>query len=138
MNYIGPFADSDWDAGTNGPGGSNGRDTMTACSSCHNVHGAAGTNGSTNEPMVRDGKLAGRTGGYKFSFVIEDVGNGGYPWVTSEGATQATSTGAIFRSNASSMCAASMCHGTPDPPAGSSYNASGSSWGTYLEYFRPW
>jgi hypothetical protein len=135
MNYIGPFADSDWDTSTSGSGGgSNGRDTMTACSSCHNVHGAAGVY-STNEAMIRDGSLAGRTG-YGFSYVIEDVASGGYPWVTSTGATQSTSVGAIFRNNTSNMCAGSMCHGNPTPPAASSYNASGSSWGTYLEYYR--
>ena len=137
MNYVGPFSDSDWDIGTNGPGGSNGCDTLTMCSSCHNVHGAAGTQGSTNEPMVRDGTLVGRTG-YGFSYVIEDVGSGGYPQVTSIGATQLNNDGAIFRNNTSNMCAGSMCHGTPTPPPASSYDASGSSWGTYLEYYRPW
>jgi len=103
MNYTGPFADSDWDTATDGPGGSNGRDSMTACSSCHNVHGAAGVQGSTNEAMIRDGILTGRTG-YGFSYVIEDIGSGGYPWVTSTGATQAASVGAIFRSNTDNMC----------------------------------
>ena len=138
LNYMGPFADSDWDSGTNGPGGMNGRDTMTACSSCHNVHGVAGIYGSTNEVMVRDGTLAGKAG-YGFSYVIEDVGAGGYPQVTSTGATQANSVGAIFRnSTTDNMCGGSMCHGEPTPPAGSSYDASGSSWGTYLEYYRPW
>ena len=136
MNYVGPFSDSDWDTGTIGPGGQNGRDTMTMCFSCHNVHGAEGSHGSTNEAMIRDGILAGRTG-YGFSYVIEDVGNGGYPWVTSTDATQSTSVGAIFRNNTADMCGGSMCHGTPAPPSGSSYNASGSSWGTFLEYFRP-
>jgi hypothetical protein len=135
LNYIGPYADSDWDSGTTGGGGSNGRDTLTACSSCHNVHGAATTEGSTNEPMIRDGSLAGRTG-YGFSYVIEDLSAGGYPWVTSTGATQSTSVGAIFRNNTASMCGGSMCHGNPTPPAASSYNASGNSWGTYLEYYR--
>jgi hypothetical protein len=137
MNYVGPFSDSDWDTGTNGPGGSNGCDTLTMCSSCHNVHGAAGTQGSTNEPMVRDGTLVGRTG-YGFSYVIEDVESGGYPQVTSTDATQLNNDGAIFRNNTSNMCAGSMCHGTPTPPPASSYDASGSSWGTYLEYYRPW
>ncbi|MEW5804115.1 MAG: hypothetical protein AB1847_18625 [bacterium] len=136
LNYTGPFADSDWDTATNGPGGSNGRDTMMACSNCHNVHGAAVTHGSTNEPMIRDGGLAGRTG-YGFSYVVEDVANGGYPMVTSTGATQANSVGAVFRNNTANMCGGSMCHGNPNPPPGSSYNASGSSWGTYLEYYRP-
>ncbi|MFC1716912.1 cytochrome c3 family protein [Candidatus Poribacteria bacterium] len=133
MNYIGPFADSDWDVATNGEGGFSGRDTMTACSACHNVHGATGAEGSTNEAMVRDGTLAGRTG-YGFSYVIED---GTYPQVTSTGATQATSTGAIFRNNTANMCGGSMCHGSPTAPPASSYDASGSSWGTYIEYYRP-
>ncbi len=134
MNYVGPFADSDWDIGTNGAGGSNGCVTLMACSSCHNVHGVAGVSGSTNEVMVRDGSLVVRTG-YGFSYVIED---GAYPQVTSTGATQATSVGAIFRSNTGGMCGGSMCHDSPAAPAGSSYNASGSSWGTYIEYYRPW
>jgi len=135
MNYVGPFADSDWDTGTDGPGGSNGNDTTTGCFACHNVHGAAGAAGSTNEAMIRDGSLAGRTS-YGFSYVIEDTGSGGYPWVTSTGATQAASVGAIFRNNTNSMCGAT-CHGytTQTDP---SYDASGSSWGTYLEYYRPW
>lgn len=87
--------------------------------------------------MIRDGSLVGRTG-YGFSYVLEDIGSGGYPWVTSTGATQATSVGAIFRNNTANMCAGSMCHYEPVPPAGSSYDATGSSWGTYLEYFRPY
>lgn len=136
MNYVGPFADSDWDTGTVGAGGMDGRDSLTACSNCHNVHGAAGAEGSTNEPMIRDGSLTGRTG-YGFSYVLEDVGSGGYPWVTSTGATQSASVGAIFRDNTADMCAGSMCHGNPAPPPGSSYDATGSSWGTYLEYYHP-
>jgi hypothetical protein len=136
MNYVGPFGDSDWDTSTTGTGGSDGRDSLHACSNCHNVHGAAGTHGSTNEVMIRDGRLAGRTG-YGFSYVLEDVGSGGYPWVTSSGATQAISNGSIFRNNTANMCGGPMCHGDPTPPVGSSYNTSGSSWGTYLEYYRP-
>ena len=136
MNYMGPFGDSDWDTSTTGAGGSGGRDSLMACSNCHNVHGAAGIHGSTNEAMIRDGKLAGRTG-YGFSYVVEDIGSGGYPWVTSSDATQAASTGSIFRNNTANMCGGSMCHGDPTPPAGSSYDASGSAWGTYLEYYRP-
>jgi len=132
MNYIGPFCDSDWDTGTTGAGGSNGCDTMAACFACHNVHGSSGTMGSTNEPMIRDGRLAGRTS-YGFSFVIED---GDYPQVTSTGANQANSVGSIFRNNTANMCGGSMCHGNPTPPAASSYDASGSSWGTYIEYYR--
>jgi hypothetical protein len=134
MNYTMADWDSDWDTGTTGPGPGD-YDSMRACSSCHNVHGAATTEGSTNEPMIRDGSLAGRTG-YGFSYVIEDVLAGGYPWVTSTGATQQTSVGAIFRNNTANMCGGSMCHDNPAPPAGSSYNASGSGWGTYVEYYR--
>jgi len=137
LNYTGPFADSDWDAATNGPGGQDGRDTMTACSSCHNVHGAAGNCGATNEPMIRDGVLVGRSG-YGFSYVIEDVGAGGYPMVTSIEATQSISVGAIFRNNTADMCGGSMCHGNPDPPLDCGYDATGSSWESYLEYYRPW
>jgi hypothetical protein len=135
LNYIGPFWDSDWDTGTTGAGGSDGRDSLVACSSCHNVHGSDVTHGSTNEPMIRDGSLVGRTG-YGFSYVIEDLANGGFPMVTSSGAYQQISHGAIFRNNTANMCGGSMCHGTPTPPTGSSYDASGSSWGTYLEYYR--
>ncbi|MCP4590055.1 MAG: hypothetical protein GY842_04875, partial [bacterium] len=138
MNYVGPFADSDWDEATDGPGGTEGRDSLTACSSCHNVHGAAGNCGSTNETMIRDGSLVNRPGGYGFSHVVEDVGAGGYPTVTSVEATKSNSVGAIFRYNTNNMCGGSMCHGNPDPPDDCSYDASGSSWGTYLEYFRPW
>ena len=137
LNYIGPFADSDWDLTTDGPGGTNGHDTLTGCFSCHNVHGAAGAAGSTNEAMVRDGSLIGRTG-YGFSYVIEDASSGGYPWVTSTGATQSNSVGAIFRNNTANMCGGSMCHGSPEPPPASSYDATGSSWGTYIEYYRPY
>jgi len=136
MNYIGPFSDSDWDIGTDGPGGTDGRDTLTTCIICHNVHGAAGTHGSTNEPMIRDGSLIGRTG-YGFSYVVEDFYAGGYPMVTSNSATQSTSVGAIFRNNTADMCGGSMCHDFPAPPSASSYDASGSSWGTYVEYYRP-
>ena len=130
MQYTALAWDSDWDTGTTGTGGSNGRDSLTACSSCHNVHGAAGSSGSTNEPMIRDGSLAGRAG-YGFSYVIEDVSAGGYPMVTSTGATQSNSVGAIFRNNTANMCF--MCHGNHPPPAASSYDASG----PYLEYYRP-
>ena len=134
MNYLGPFVDSDWDTGTTGAGGSDGRDSLMACISCHNVHGAVGIYGSTNEAMVRDGTLVGRTG-YGFSYVIED---GLYPQMTSTGANKSNSVGSIFRNNTANMCGGSMCHGNPAPPAGSSYDATGSSWGTYLEYYRQW
>ncbi len=136
MNYIMTVWDSDWDAATTGSGPGD-WDSLVACSSCHNVHGAAGVEGSSNEPMIRDGTLAGRTG-YGFSYVIEDIGAGGYPQVTSTEATQADSVGAIFRNHTGNMCGGSMCHGQPAPPGGPSYDASGSSWGTYLEYYRPW
>jgi hypothetical protein len=79
--------------------------------------------------MIRDGSLVGRTG-YGFSYVIEDIGNGGYPMVTSTGATQSTSVGAIFRNNTADMCFG--CHGSPSPPAASSYDATIG----YLEYYR--
>ncbi len=85
---------------------------------------------------MRDGSLVGRSG-YGFSYVVEDVASGGYPWVTSQGATKATSVGAILRLNTSNMCGGVLCHGNPTAPPGSSYDASGSSWGTYLEYYRP-
>ena len=138
LNYVMPAWDSDWDTDSVGPGGQNGRDSLTACSSCHNVHGAAGNCGSTNEAMIRDGVLAGRPGGYGFSYVVEDPGSG-YPWVSSAGATQATSVGAIFRLNTqdTDMCGGGMCHGNPAPPDDCTYNANGYSWGTYLEYYRP-
>ncbi len=85
---------------------------------------------------MRDGGLVGRPG-YGFSYVVEDVGFGGNPQVTSQGATRANSVGAILRLNTSNMCAGSLCHGNPSAPAGSSYDASGSGWRTYLEYYRP-
>ncbi len=137
LNYVGPFADSDWDVNTSGPGGQNGRDTMTTCTSCHNVHGASGTHGSTNEAMIRDGVLVERNG-YGFSYVIEDTAAGGYPWVTSQYANKMNSVGAVFRNNTGDMCGGSLCHDDPDPPPASSYDASGSAWGTYLEYYRPY
>jgi hypothetical protein len=84
--------------------------------------------------MIRDGSLVGRIG-FGFSYVIED---GSYPQVTSTGANQANSVGAIFRNGSGAMCAIATCHGTPAPPAGPSYDASGSAYGTYLEYYRPW
>ena len=135
LNYIGPYWDSDWDADTSGSGDENGHDSLMACSSCHNVHGAAGAEGSTNEPMIRDGSLTGRTG-YGFSYVVEDLPAGGYPsnMVTSLNASLPISVGAVFR-NGNAMCQ-DTCHQCPTP-LGSSYNASGSSWGTYLEYYRP-
>ncbi|MBW1860630.1 MAG: cytochrome c3 family protein, partial [Deltaproteobacteria bacterium] len=124
--------DSDWDTGTTGPGPGPGYDTLMTCSSCHNVHGAAGAEGSTNEPMIRDGSLAGRTG-YGFSYVVEDVGIGGYPVVTSDGASLPISVGAVFR-NGNDMCSQN-CHQCPTP-SGTSYDATDSGSGTYLEYYR--
>jgi len=138
MAYTGLSSDSDWDSETQGPGGlGSGCDSLTACSTCHNVHGAVGIYGSTNEAMVRDGTLVGRAG-YGFSYVIEDLGSGGYPWVTSTGATQSTSTGAIFRNNTANMCGG--CHGSSTPLHQSNYDADDvdTGLGTYLEYYRPW
>ena len=132
--YIQTVWDSDWDTGTTGSAAD--WDSLVTCSSCHNVHGAAGNCGSTNEPMIRDGTLAGRTG-YGFSYVVEDSGAGGYPWVTSAGATQANSVGAILRNNTANMCGGSACHGDPAPPGGCGYDASGYGWGSYLEFYRP-
>ena len=139
MNYVMATWDSDWDESTTGVGPGD-WDSLNACSACHNVHGAAGIEGSTNEAMIRDGTLAGRPGGYGFSYVVEDTGAGGYPMVTSTGATASNSVGSIFRYNTeiNSMCGGSSCHDNPAPPTGSSYNATGYSWGTYLEYYRPW
>ncbi|MDY6952743.1 MAG: cytochrome c3 family protein, partial [Thermodesulfobacteriota bacterium] len=108
---------SDWDPENGDQTGF--QDSRAACPVCHNVHGAGGTMGSTNEPMIRDGRLAG-TSGYGFTYLIEDTAAGGYPWVTSEGATQATGVGANFRYSASEMCR--NCHGYGGT-AGSSYNA---------------
>jgi hypothetical protein len=123
--------DSDWDTGTTGPGPGPGYDSLMVCSACHNVHGAAGAEGSTNEPMIRDGSLAGRTG-YGFSYVVKD---GTYPQVTSTGAFLPNSVGAVFR-NGNAMCSES-CHSPPDPsPPAPSYDATGSGSGTYLEYYR--
>jgi hypothetical protein len=139
LNFVGSYWDSDWDNNTTGQWvwWEAGCDSLMTCPTCHNVHGAAGTQGSTNEAMIRDGSLAGRSG-YGFSYVIEDTGIGGYPMVTSNGATQSTSVGAIFRSDVASMCGSSICHGHPDPPPESGYDATGSGYGTYLEYYRPW
>jgi hypothetical protein len=114
--------DSDWNTGTTQDGGTPGDDSMIGCSTCHNVHGAAPTEaGWTNEPMIRDGSLVGR-GGYGFSYLVEDTIAGGYPWVTSEGATQSSSVGAIFRYSTNSMCGGPGCHPSPKPHS-SSYNA---------------
>ena len=133
LNFIGPFWDSDWDSLTTSADSINGCDSLLSCSSCHNVHGASGGHGSTNEPMIRDGMLAQRTG-YDFTYVIPD---GDYPQVTSIGATQTNSVGAIFRNDTGNMCGGFMCHSNPSPP-GDSYDASGSGYGTYMEYYRPW
>ncbi|MGA1870602.1 MAG: thrombospondin type 3 repeat-containing protein [bacterium] len=134
MSITGPFSDSDWDINTTSPYGMQGCDSTITCSSCHNIHGAAGTEGSTNEPMIRDGNLSGRDG-YGFSYLVEDRASGGYPMVTSSNATQSNSVGAIFRNNIGTMCGASLCHVNPSPN-GSSYDASGSGPGTYLEFYK--
>jgi hypothetical protein len=126
--------DSDWDTGTS-QGVGLGNDSLVTCSSCHNVHGAAGAEGSTNEPMIRDGSLANRTG-FGFSYVVEDVAIGGYPVVTSAGASLPISVGAVFR-NGNAMCSEGICHlPTPPGPTTTSYDATGSGSGTYLEYYR--
>jgi len=135
INYTGAFSDSDWDPTTQFSGD---YDSMVSCITCHNVHGVTGTEGSTNAVMIRDGSLAGRTG-FGFSHVIEDVASGGFPFVTSNGANKQNSVGSIMRTIGNSeMCASSMCHGNPAPPPASSFDATGSGWGTYLEYYRPW
>jgi len=133
MMYTMEGWDSDWDIDTDGPAPGDGIDSLRTCSSCHNVHGAAGTQGSTNEVMIRDGSLSGRAG-YGFSYVIE--AGVGYPMVTSTGATQAIGVGAIMREGANDTCYGD-CHGfasTLDNP----YDATGSAFGTYLEWYRPW
>jgi hypothetical protein len=84
--------------------------------------------------LPRDGSLTGRQG-YGFSYVIEAPQ--GYPFVTSEGANQDNSVGAIFRNNTAHSCTMT-CHGDPPPPSASLYNAQGSGYNTYLEYFRPY
>ena len=118
------FWDSDWDedTGTSYPDQEIGWEAMISCSSCHNVHGVAGTQGSTNEAMIRDGSLAGRTG-YGFSYVIEDTSAGGYPRVTSEGANQSNSVGAVFRNGVSDMCGGCHAGGSDTPPESSYYTA---------------
>ncbi len=140
LHYIGTYWDSDWDTATTGtdaaPG--SGADSTIACSSCHNVHGSEGILGSTNEAMIRSGNLAGRSG-YGFSYLVEDIGAGGLPMVTSAGATRASSIGAVFRNDTGDMCIG--CHGNKVVPS-QSYDASdgGVRWGydTYLEYYRPY
>lgn len=126
--------DSDWDLSTGGNW-----DSFTSCVTCHNVHGAEGYAGSTNEAMIRDGKLVnGRPDtreGFRFSYVIVD---GALPNVTSSGATREDSIGAVFRSDKMTLSGKHMCkgcHGTPpySAPPDVSYNATGE----YLEYYRP-
>ncbi|MDY6954426.1 MAG: hypothetical protein SWE60_23220, partial [Thermodesulfobacteriota bacterium] len=117
------YWDSDWDANTDTyPDQEIGWDAMISCSSCHNVHGAAGIEGSTNEAMIRDGSLAGRTG-YGFSYLIEDTTAGGYPWVTSEGAHQSNSVGSVFRNGVGEMCGGCHAGGRDTPPDSSYYTA---------------
>ena len=107
--------DSDWDVDTDTlPETVWGNDSVTTCPTCHNVHGVAGTQGSTNDTMVRDGSLVGRPG-FGFSFVIEDTAVGGYPWVTSEGATASTSVGSIFRNGTGNNEMCFGCHGSGGP-----------------------
>jgi hypothetical protein len=98
-----------------------------------------GSHGSTNEVMIRDGRLEGvmptsdcgytpRTG-FGFTYLVEDTGAGGYPWVTSDGATQWTSIGAIFRNDPSGVHYNCACHGSGSAyyamtPPGTGYDAS--------------
>jgi hypothetical protein len=126
--------DSDWDLATSVGGR---LDSSTTCVTCHNVHGAGGYKGSTNEAMIRDGKLVdGRPDareGFRFSYVIEDTGAGGLPMVTSSGATRASSIGAIFRSGKIAYTADNMCMGCHSlSNEAVSYNANGN----YVEYYR--
>jgi hypothetical protein len=134
------YWDSDWDTATAQDSGALGCDAMITCSSCHNVHGTTGTLGSTTEPMVRDGRLVGREPGYGFSYVIKKNATpwppGGDSMVTSDGATQSNSIGAIFRNELddTKMCGGGQtgCHidYTGQPQA--DYDAAG----IYLEYYR--
>ena len=130
--------DSDWDYATTGPGPGPGYDTITTCSSCHNVHGATGADGSTNEPMIRDGSLAGRTG-YGFSYLIKENAlpwpPAGDPMVTSQGASLPISIGAVFR-NGNAMCGGTCHLPTPPGPPTTVYDPTASGPGTYLEYYR--
>jgi hypothetical protein len=130
INQTMQLWDSDWDTNTS-QGVGQGNDSMVSCSTCHNVHGAAGAEGSTNEPMIRDGSLAGRTG-FGFSYVVEDS----YPVVTSDGASLPISVGAVFR-NGNALCSSTICHMPfPPGPTSAAYDAAGSGSGTYLEYYR--
>ncbi len=150
-----PWWDSDWDLSTSFA--ARYFDSTITCVTCHNVHGAQGYFGSTNEAMIRDGKLVnGRPDtreGFKFSYVREDTDAEGLPMVTSSAATRANSIGAVFRTVPvfqdsayyiiGNMCMG--CHGDsplcgachPSGPYAAieteGYNASE----TYLEYYRP-
>jgi hypothetical protein len=137
LNYIGVYWNSDWDDSTTAPEaapGNDGCDSSIACSSCHNVHGSVGIEGSTNEAMIRNGKLVEREPGYGFSYLVEDTGAGGFPMVTSTGATRENSIGAVFRNDTGTMCIG--CHGDDTTVTTRSYDASGWGLGTYLEYYR--
>ncbi|MDY6987280.1 MAG: cytochrome c3 family protein [Thermodesulfobacteriota bacterium] len=165
VHIFGGYAagwDSDWDTwtGFTGWGGdicvpSSASDSVTTCSTCHNVHGTAGSHGSTNEAMIRDGRLEGVMPtsdcgytpriGFGFTYLIEDTASGGYPWVTSDGATQSTSVGAVFRNNPGGVNYNCFCHGEGSgyyayPPPGTNYDASANPPGytDYLQYYRPW
>jgi hypothetical protein len=140
VNYLGVYWNSDWDDATTASDaapGSTGCDSMIVCSSCHNVHGSQGYLGSTNEAMIRCGNLIDREPGYGFRYLVEDAG--GYPNVTSNGATRATSIGAVFSHDTGTgenvMCIG--CHGTFIDVSTQSYDASGWGLDTYLEYYRP-
>jgi hypothetical protein len=149
-----PWWDSDWDLSTSFDVGY--FDSTIACVTCHNVHGAQGYFGSTNEAMIRDGKLVdGRPDtreGFKFSYVQEDTGAGGLPMVTSSDATRDNSIGAVFRTEPDfqswtriyigNMCMG--CHGD-SPLCGACHPSGGynaietegyDASETYLEYYR--
>ena len=144
-----PWWDSDWDLSTLSAAGY--FDSTITCVSCHNVHGAEGYAGSTNEAMVRDGKLvSGRPDpreGFKFSYVQDR----GLPMVTSSGATRTNSIGAVFRSGEieynteHNMCMG--CHGSGATCMnmtchhfGTNYDVLGDedydATGNYVEYYR--
>jgi hypothetical protein len=164
-HVLGGFAlgwDSDWDCWTGFTSWEDdfcvpyaAHDSMTTCSTCHNVHGTAGSHGSTNEAMIRDGRLEGvrptsdcgyaPRPGFGFTYLVEDTASGGYPWVTSDGASQSTSAGAVFRNDPSGVNYGCFCHAEGSayyaaPPPGTNYDASviPPDSTAYLQYFRPW
>jgi hypothetical protein len=163
-HVLGGYAlqwDSDWDIWTGHiefgePESKNeAYDASYTCSTCHNVHGTEGTLGSTNEAMMRDGRLEGMMYnhdmewvpriGFGFTYLIEDTGAGGYPWVTSVGATQETSVGAVFRNDPGGFNYSCWCHdkhsayyASPPPAAGYDASVTPPDSTNYLQYFREW